>query len=43
MYTINTMDVIGSQNDPEVSWFLTGPRRSHGAAMCTNKQTMEYV
>ena len=32
--TLNTVHVIGSQNHPEVSWFLTGPRRSHEAAMC---------
>ena len=37
----NTVHVIGFQNHPEVSWFLIGPLRSHGA-MCTKDQTLEY-
>ena len=40
-HTLNTVHVIGSQNHPEVSWFLIGPRRSHGAAMSTQRQTLE--
>ena len=41
-YTLNTVHVIGSQNHPEVSWLLIGPRRSHVTAMCTTHQTPEY-